>query len=73
LPTDRESIVRVQLEYAPVPNSSAIADAATYGLPDKDAPILAAARVSEVRGGLDHNSDHPGEGPHSGPYKSPHR
>jgi len=32
-----------------VPDSSAIADTAAYGLPDKDAPILAAARVANVR------------------------
>jgi uncharacterized protein len=37
-----------QLEYAPVPDTSAIADAAQRGLPDKDAPILAAADAAEV-------------------------
>jgi hypothetical protein len=36
--------LRGQLEYAPVPDGSAIADAAKQGLPDKDAPIPAAAR-----------------------------
>jgi len=37
-----------QLEYAPVPDASAIAAAANQGLPDKDAPILAAAKVAQV-------------------------
>jgi predicted nucleic acid-binding protein len=37
-----------QLDYAPVPDASAIVDAANEGLPDKDAPILAAASVAKV-------------------------
>jgi predicted nucleic acid-binding protein len=40
--------LRGQLDYAPVPDGSAIADAAKQGLPDKDAPILAAARAAAV-------------------------
>jgi len=40
--------LRGQLEYTPVPDASAIADAAKQGVPDKDAPILAAACVAEV-------------------------
>ncbi|NEX23332.1 PIN domain-containing protein [Thiorhodococcus mannitoliphagus] len=40
--------LRGQLDYAPVPDASAIANAVKQGLPDKDAPILAAARVAEV-------------------------
>jgi len=41
--------LRGHLEYAPAPDSSAIADAAACGLPGKDAPILAAAHVANVR------------------------
>jgi uncharacterized protein len=41
-------ILRGQLEYAPVPDTSAIANAAQQGLPEKDAPILAAALVAKV-------------------------
>jgi len=37
-----------RLEYAPVPGASAIADAALRGLPEKDAPILAAAVAAQV-------------------------
>ncbi|MCF7992537.1 MAG: PIN domain-containing protein [Thiohalocapsa sp.] len=37
-----------QLEYAPVPDTAAIVRAANHGLPDKDAPILAAARQAKV-------------------------
>lgn len=40
--------LRCQLDYAPVPDASAIANAVKQGLPDKDAPILAAAHVAEV-------------------------
>jgi uncharacterized protein len=40
--------LRGQLAFAPVPDASAIANAAQQGLPDKDAPILAAALVAEV-------------------------
>lgn len=39
---------RGQLEYTSAPDASAIANAAKQGLPDKDAPILAAARVAEA-------------------------
>ena len=37
-----------QLEYASVPDAAAILSAANRGLPDKDAPILAAALVAKV-------------------------
>jgi len=40
--------LREQLEYAPVPDAQAILDAAEQGLPDKDAPILAAAGVAKA-------------------------
>jgi predicted nucleic acid-binding protein len=40
--------LRERLEYAPVPDAQAILDAAEQGLPDKDAPILAAARVAKA-------------------------
>ncbi|MCG6942990.1 MAG: PIN domain-containing protein [Thiohalocapsa sp.] len=40
--------LRRQLEYAPEPGASSIADAAKQGLPDKDAPILAAAAGAQV-------------------------
>lgn len=40
--------LRSQLKFAPVPDTSAIANAAKQGLPDKDAPILAAARTAGV-------------------------
>ena len=40
--------LRGQRDYAPVPDASAIATAAKQGLPDNDAPILAAARVAEL-------------------------
>lgn len=36
------------MECAPLPSASAIADAATQGLPDKDAPILAAAVAAQA-------------------------
>jgi predicted nucleic acid-binding protein len=37
-----------QLDVAPVPDANAIVNAAKQGLPDKDAPILAAAGVAKV-------------------------
>jgi len=40
--------LRAQLDYAPVPDATAIADAANQGLPDKDAPILAAAAIAQA-------------------------
>ncbi|MEA3639457.1 MAG: PIN domain-containing protein [Lamprobacter sp.] len=40
--------LKEQLEDTPTPGASAIAEAAKHGLPDKDAPILAAAMVAEV-------------------------
>ncbi|MFP4076213.1 MAG: hypothetical protein ACLFTD_06960 [Halochromatium sp.] len=40
--------LKEQLEDTPTPGASAIAEAAKHGLPDKDAPILAAATVAEV-------------------------
>jgi predicted nucleic acid-binding protein len=36
------------LEYAPVPDAPAILSATNQGLPDKDAPILAAASAAQV-------------------------
>jgi predicted nucleic acid-binding protein len=38
-----------RLEYAPVPDASAIAHAVEQGLPDKDVPILAAAGVAQAQ------------------------
>ncbi|MCF8003884.1 MAG: PIN domain-containing protein [Chromatiaceae bacterium] len=40
--------LRDQLDDAPVPAAAAIENAAQQGLPDKDAPILAAALVADV-------------------------
>lgn len=40
--------LREQLEYAPVPDASAIEGAANQGLPEKDAPILAAAGMAKA-------------------------
>jgi hypothetical protein len=38
-----------QLKYSPLPDTSGIAIASEQGLPDKDAPILAAALAAEAR------------------------
>lgn len=40
--------LKEQLDDAPVPDAKAIVDAAKHGLPDKDAPIPAAAVVAKV-------------------------
>ena len=37
-----------RLAQSPVPDSTIVAHASSYGLPDKDAPILAAALVTEA-------------------------
>jgi len=40
--------LRGRLESVPAPSPAATADAAKHGLPNKDAPILAAAKVARV-------------------------
>jgi predicted nucleic acid-binding protein len=40
--------LRKKLDYAPVPDASAIARAVKHGLPEKDAPILASTEVAKV-------------------------
>jgi predicted nucleic acid-binding protein len=40
--------LKVHLEYASVPDAAALLSATNLGLPDKDAPILAAASVAKV-------------------------
>ncbi len=42
-----ETLTR-RMPHSPVPDAEAVAVASSYGLPDKDAPILAAAMVAEA-------------------------
>lgn len=46
--TAKLDALRGQLDDAPAPAAAAIENAAQQGLPDKDAPILAAARGADV-------------------------
>lgn len=41
-------VLNDRLDFAPVPDAKAIAEAVGEGLPDKDAPILASARAANV-------------------------
>ena len=52
-----------RLQHSPVPNAEAVAVASSYGLPDKDAPILATAMVAEAE--ILVTGDHPSAGKQS--------